>query len=72
MSWAKFLAQFCHRYKECYKGKKYNLELWLGYDIADFETLENSYKAMKEVKKIIDDVIDGGNKDEWIDRSKKC
>ena len=46
------------------KGKKYNLELWLGYDIADFETLENSYKAMKEVKKIIDDVIDGGNKDE--------
>ena len=41
------------------KGKKYNLELWLGYDIADFETLEIAYKAMKEVKKIIDDVIGG-------------
>ena len=41
------------------KDKKYNLELWLGYDIADFETLENTYKAMKEIKGIIDEVIGG-------------
>ena len=46
------------------EGKKYNLDLWFEYDIVDFETLEIAYKAMKEIKGIIDEVIDGGNKDE--------
>ena len=41
------------------EGKKYNLELWAGFDIVDFETLEIAYKAMKEIKEIIDEVIGG-------------
>ena len=46
------------------EGKKYSLDLWFEYDIVDFESLETAYIGMKEIKKIIDDVIDGGNKDE--------
>ena len=41
------------------EGKKYTLEVWFEYDIVDFETLEIAYKAMKEIKEIIDEVIGG-------------
>ena len=41
------------------EGKKYSLDLWFEYDIVDFESLETAYKAMKEVKGIIDEVIGG-------------
>lgn len=50
--------------KHYLEGKRYNLDLWFEYDIVDFESLEAAYIGMKEIKKIIDDVIDGGNKDE--------
>ena len=39
------------------EGKKYTLEVWFEYDIVDFEMLEAAYKAMKEIKEIIDEVI---------------
>ena len=45
--------------KDYLKGRKYNLELWAGFDIVDFETLEAAYKDMKEIKEIIDEVIGG-------------
>ena len=41
------------------EGKKYTLEVWFEYDIVDFEMLEAAYKAMKEIKEIIDEVIGG-------------